>query len=289
MANNSRKKRGERHPIVRTTRCIAWLVLAACIAGFGWILAQEHSAKELGASLRQKYHAAMSASAETLEMPVAMDMPIAVDTPRTYEVQENFAELYAENNDLVGWLTVCENIEEPVVYRDNSYYMDHDFNGNSSIAGSIFLDEENDKAMTDSMVLLYGHNMRSGTMFGDLDALRDTDYLKQHPILTLHSVYEAEPREYVIVSTFDASMLENDPSYIHIRQFNFESPEAFQAQIDDIMSRSYLQTGVPVDTTDHYVMLVTCSYTHDDGRFLVVARRLRNGETADQITSQYFQ
>lgn len=200
------------------------------------------------------------------------------------ELQQAFAELYAQNNDLVGWLQVCDHIEEPVLWRDNSFYMDHDFYGQSSTSGSIFLDERNGQAMQDDLLLLYGHNMKSGAMFGDLDLFRNQEYLAAYPIIRLQSAWEAEPRQYAIFSLFDASMNSDDPSYIQIRRFDFAGDEEKQEFIDELCARSIFDIPLEVDAQDQLVMLVTCSYSHDNGRFLIVARELREGETLDSIT-----
>lgn len=215
---------------------------------------------------------------QPVELPTATPEPV---------LQDAFAELYEQNNDLVGWLKVCDHIEEPVLYRDNSYYMTRDFYGKDSNAGAIFLDEADAPEMDDDALLIYGHNMKNGTMFGDLDFFRKESYLAQYPIISLQSAWEAEPRQYAIFSLFDASMNSDDSSYIRIRQFNFETDEEKQAYIDELQSRSIIDIPIEVDAQDQLVMLVTCSYTHDNGRFLMVGRLLREDETAEAIASLY--
>ena len=99
------------------------------------------------------------------------------------EIQPEFQELYELNSAVVGWIQVADCVDYPVLWRDNSYYMDHDFYGKSSTSGSIFLDARNNSDMSDSVLLIYGHNMRSGEMFGDLDRYREADYLSLIHIL----------------------------------------------------------------------------------------------------------
>ena len=287
---------------LRISRIIAWAVLLACVISLCWLWTQQRHAKQLSQSLKDQYHSSMNAEATAVAekqsigealakrlseafVAEAAEMPAVVDTP--LEIQPTFTELYEQNNDLIGWLMVCDHIEEPVLYRDNSYYMDRDYNGDYSQAGSIFLDEKDSVQMTDDTLLLYGHNMRSGMMFGDLDNFRDKSYLAQYPIIKLHSIYEETPREYVIFTMFDASMNSGDSSYIKIRQFNFETAEEKQAYIDELTKRSIFEMPVEADAGDQLVMLVTCSYSHDNGRFLVVARELRDGETAESVTELF--
>ena len=220
-------------------------------------------------------------------LPVALAEGAEPEVTPEPVLQEAFVELYEQNPDLIGWLKVCDHIEEPVLYRDNSFYMDHDFYGQSSNAGAIFLDVANVPEMSDDSLLLYGHNMKNGAMFGDLDFFREKSYLAKYPIISLQSAWEAEPRQYAIFSLFDASMNKTDPSYIRIRQFNFETDEEKLAYIQELQSRSIIDVPLEVGAEDQLVMLVTCSYSHDNGRFLMVARQLRDGETAEDIAALY--
>ena len=220
-------------------------------------------------------------------LPVALAEGAEPEVTPEPVLQEAFVELYEQNPDLIGWLKVCDHIEEPVLYRDNSFYMDHDFYGQSSNAGAIFLDVANVPEMNDDSLLLYGHNMKNGAMFGDLDFFREKSYLAKYPIISLQSAWEAEPRQYAIFSLFDASMNKTDPSYIRIRQFNFDTDEEKLAYIQELQSRSIIDVPLEVGAEDQLVMLVTCSYSHDNGRFLMVARQLRDGETAEDIATLY--
>ena len=223
------------------------------------------------------------------DMPVVVDEPIPNDIPQdvAYELQPAFVALRDRNPDTVGWITTGCGVDYPVVWRDNSFYLDHDFDGRSSNAGAIFLDERNSAEMSDDVLLIYGHNMRAGTMFGDLDEYRKFAVLKDAPIIELHSAWEREPRKYVYFSMFDASMTPTDPSYIKITQFNFDTPEAKQAHIDELVNRSMFDLPVDVNADDQLVCLVTCEYTHDDGRYLLYARELRPEETEEDIRAQF--
>ena len=230
---------------------------------------------------------AVEPTANPFEMPAAFDMPIAVDTPIERVLQSQFEALYAQNSDLIGWIKMADSVDYPVLYRDNSFYMDHDFYGQYSQAGSIFLDARNNADMNDSAMLIYGHNMRSGEMFGDLDDYRETAYLCKYPVISLQSAWESEPRKYVLISLFDASMNKSDPSYIKIIRTAFETDEEKQAFIDEMRARSIYDIPLEADANDQLLTLVTCSYSHDNGRFLLFARELRDGETEESILEQF--
>ena len=230
---------------------------------------------------------AVESTPNPFDMPAAFDMPIVVDTPIERVLQSQFEALYAQNSDLIGWIKMADSVDYPVLYRDNSFYMDHDFYGQYSQAGSIFLDARNGMYMDDSAMLIYGHNMRSGEMFGDLDAYRETKYLCKYPIISLQSAWESEPRQYVLISLFDASMNKSDPSYIRIVRTAFETDEEKQAFIDEMRARSIYKIPLEADAGDQLLTLVTCSYSHDNGRFLLFARQLRDDETEESIMEQF--
>lgn len=230
---------------------------------------------------------AVESTPNPFDMPAAFDMPIAVDTPIERVLQSQFEALYAQNSDLIGWIKMADSVDYPVLYRDNSFYMDHDFYGQYSQAGSIFLDARNGMYMDDSAMLIYGHNMRSGEMFGDLDAYRETKYLCKYPIISLQSAWESEPRQYVLISLFDASMNKSDPSYIRIVRTAFDTDEEKQAFIDEMRARSIYKIPLEADANDQLLTLVTCSYSHDNGRFLLFARQLRDDETEESIMEQF--
>lgn len=204
-------------------------------------------------------------------------------------LQDQFAELYEANDDLIGWIHVNDTIDYPLVWLDddNDYYMNHDFYGNVNNSGWIFLDKRNESNMRDDHLLIYGHNMRLGDMFGDLDLYRDLKYVQEHPIIEIQSAWEAEPRKYVLVSLFDASMNESHSTYVKITNFNFETPEDKTAYIAEMDRRSIFDLPCETTADDQLITLVTCSYSHPNGRFLVVARELREDETEEQVVEMF--
>jgi len=217
------------------------------------------------------------------------DEPVveAAETPVPV-LQPVFEDLYNKNNDLIGWLKMAESIDEPVLYRDIDFYMTHDFNGKESQAGAIFLDPKDGMYMTDDdMLILYGHNMKNGAMFGDLDFFRKSKYLAKYPIIYLQSAYEETPRAYAIFAFFDASMNKDNKAYFRVRKANFDTAEEKQEYIDSVFKRALIDIPLDVNADDQLLQLVTCSYSHDNGRFLMFARELRADETIEGVTELY--
>lgn len=284
--------------LVTALAAIMLLMSGACLVR---MICEDISADKTAAAVRALYYGAVSAEAAIEETPAPVEaqeaeneaaeglsMPVLEPEAKAEPtLQPQFEELYAENADLIGWINVNDEIEYPIVQRDNSFYMDHDFYGEYSQAGWIFLDERNQADMSDGNLLIYGHNMKNGDMFGELDRYRQLEYLKAHPIIEVQSAWETEPRKYVLIALFDASMNRSDASYIKITEFNFEKPEEKQAFIESLRARSIFETPVESDAGDQLITLVTCSYSHDNGRFLMVARRLRAGESEDGIAEAF--
>lgn len=215
---------------------------------------------------------------------------VVVDEPE-YEFQDQFLNLYNINHDLIGWIHANDVIDYPIVWRaeDNDYYLNRDFYGKKSKSGWIFLDKRNANDMNDDHLVIYGHNMRLGDMFGELDLYRDLEYVSEHPIIEIQPAWEPQPRKYVLISLFDASMDKSHDTYFKITNFNFETPEAKSDYIAAISQRSIFELPCNTTADDQLVTLVTCSYSYPNGRFLVCAREFRADETEEHIMEQFAQ
>lgn len=303
MANTSiqnRRRRKQRlKRIADVLSVCSIIVLTVCTAYLIKEVAQYFRSEKMLNELRAAYYASLATNTAATELNQMAEAPsnvhiyedplLIIDAPSEPVLQPQFTDLYQENNDLVGWLHVSDDIDYPLVWRegDNDFYMSHDFNGKSSNAGWIFLDKRNSKFMDDDNLLIYGHNMRFGDMFGKLNLYRELDYVKENPIIEIQSAWEAKPRKYVIVSLFDASMDKDHDSYVKITNFNFETPEDKQSYIDELYRRSLFELPCETNADDQLVTLVTCSYSQTDGRLLVFARELRDDETPEQITEMF--
>lgn len=234
-------------------------------------------------------------------------------TAHAEEADENqpaarFAELYKINPDIIGWIAAGSEISTPVVYRDNSYYMDHDFYGKSSAEGTVFADEFNVEWQTDPYVILYGHNMKNGSMFGNMDRYMDLDYFKANTTVSLYALYSDDPDYYVPFAAVDASMSKDHDSYFYLRRFSAfmpwlsedaspdptplpdgatltpEDAASIEESIAEIRERSMFDIPeLEVDSGDRILALVTCSYELPDARFILFCRELREGETPEAM------
>lgn len=203
-------------------------------------------------------------------------------------ISDRFTELINENPDVIGWITAGSDISTPVVYRDNEYYLDHDFYGNENAGGTVFIDAAGADRGVRQFEIYYGHNMRNGSMFGRLDEYMDLAYLKENWLVTYYSVYNNEVRNYVPFAVIDASMDSDNEHYFNLRRFDVfyepTDPESVAAFIGELQERSmYYFEGVDVSADDKIICLVTCTYILPNARLMVFCRELRGNETADDM------
>lgn len=188
--------------------------------------------------------------------------------------------LYEKNRDLVAWIEIADVLDLPVVYRDNTYYLTHDFNKQKSASGTIFLDENHPFREKTQNLLLHGHNMKDGTMFGRLaQYLHDKTYIKNHPFISFDTLWKKE--QYVIFAVLSVSLDVKNPQFFnYFTHDTFASDVEFSAYVRQLQLRSSIAIPVDVQPGDALLTLSTCL---DENRLVIVARRLRDGETRSEL------
>ncbi len=192
------------------------------------------------------------------------------------KVSDEFAGLLAVNPDTIGWLRIPDTvIDYPVVRTsDEDYYLHHDFYGEKSIYGTLFVKDIADVETPGTNIIIYGHHMRNDTMFGDLDAYESEEYLKNHEMIEFNTLYEK--RQYRVISVFRSEILPEDSD--EFRYYDFyqaDSKEDFDHFYQNIKNLSEYETGVSAEYGDTFITLSTCAYHTQNGRFVVVAKRIR--------------
>ncbi len=201
-----------------------------------------------------------------------------------------YQDLYAQNNDLVGWVQIEDtNIDYPVVQaEDNDYYLRRGFDGTYTRYGTIFMDYTSFvREDTESRnIVLYGHNMKDdSTMFGQLPRYRALDYYKEHPIVTFNTLYYNSEWKIFAVMTTNAFKEQDNGHVFEYRQANFVDDNEFNAFINECRLRSNINTTVDVLPTDTILTLQTCVYEFSEARFVVMARKVRPGEESKVDTA----
>ena len=183
------------------------------------------------------------------------------------------------NPDMIGWLSIDgTNINYPVVQRagDDEYYVHRDFYGNDAIYGCLFAQATCDVKRPSDNVIIYGHNMRDNSMFGLLDEYKDYEFYRAHPTFRFDTIWEEA--EYEIFAAFKTYVYSEASNAFKYYQFIDAKDEAeFNRYIERCRNLSIYYIPADVKYGDRIVMLSTCEYSHANGRFVVVGRKITEG------------
>jgi len=213
-----------------------------------------------------------------------------VQTMDQAEMKYDMKDLYDMNPDIAGWLIIDDTvIDYPVMQTpaDEEYYLDRDFQKNYSAYGSLIMDTDSqigsgtkaneyaDGSIPCTNLIIHGHNMKNGTMFGNLDLYRQQSYEKNHKIIKFASLYE--DREYEIVSVFLSQVFLKTQTDV-FKYYNFfqaNTQEEFDDFYNNIKKMSLYDTGVTAEFGDEFITLSVCAYHVENGRLVVVAKRIK--------------
>ncbi|MCL2168821.1 MAG: class B sortase [Defluviitaleaceae bacterium] len=176
------------------------------------------------------------------------------------------ARIMAGNEDVVAFISIPgTNIGNLVVQgHDNEFYLYHDAHGQPNVNGALFMDYRNRPDFFDPNTIIYGHNMRNGTMFHNLRYYMSRDFFEANPHIAIVT------DQYVLIYEIFAAFSTNiDFYYI---QVNFETPEQFEGLINEMINRSAYNTSITPTATDRILILSTCTNIREDTRFVVAAR-----------------
>lgn len=191
------------------------------------------------------------------------------------EVLDEYKNLYNSNKRLIGWLKIDDTkIDYPVMQTtNNEYFLNHNFNQQSDRNGALFLDKDCDVLEPSTNLIIYGHHMKSGNMFGTLDKYSSEEFYKEHPVIQFDSIYEKGTFEVMYV--FRSKIYsEEDVVFKYYQFIDAGSEQEFNSNMQEMASMSLYDTGVTASYGDRLLTLSTCDYYVDDGRFVVVAKRV---------------
>lgn len=286
---------------------VVFLVSAVNLIGYGFEYIQHRIAAE---KLRQVYYsneeeqvtsaptavptqaptaAPTAIPTSTLDSPPS---PVPTATPQArlsklpypnnpYSITSSrFQKLKRQNEDIIGWLTITDMVDEAVVQRNNTYYLDRDYKGYHNKNGAIFLDEVIDLRTRPYTLLLYGHNMKSGLMFGGLRNFENPAYYRRSPFITFDTAYEDS--KYVIFAVGTISTDAKNWRYVNFTHL-LSSSISLRTQAIASLNRFSVYNGlIDVQPEDQLLILVTCVDAVEDRR-IVAARRIREGESEDEL------
>ena len=219
-----------------------------------------------------------SDSSDSVPTPEAEAMPTPVPTP--VAVANPYEAAYLDNEHMVGWLMVDgTNIDYPVMWTpgDENYYLYRGFDGSEDLNGCLILDTDSSLNPLTTNLIIHGHNMKSGAMFGNLTDYEDKSYYEEHKYITLYT--EECKRNYEIIAVFRSQVYKKTDNVFKFYKFFQANTEAeFDDFYSNIKKLSIYDTGVTAEFGDNFITLSTCVYHVNNGRFVVVAKEIEPGE-----------
>lgn len=199
------------------------------------------------------------------------------DAPATGEESNSakFAALRDQNSDFIGWISIeGTSLDFPVMYAPNNkdFYLRHDFNKEYSVYGVPYLDEKTTLGANDQSenLIVYGHNMKTGTIFGCLTGYKEADYYAEHPRIQFDTVYG--DGTYEVFAAFSIDVV-NDTSFVYNQYVDMDEA-TYNEYVEEVISRSDVDTGIRPSYGEQLLTLSTCEYSSDNGRYVVVARKV---------------
>lgn len=214
-----------------------------------------------------------SVTAEPTEAPLEEKDPLAILEEMGVPIPEkevDFADLQENTNgDIYAWIHIPDTkIDYPVLQHptDNSYYLNHNLDGSRGYPGCIYTEDYNKKDFTDPNTVLYGHNMKNGTMFAGLHKYGDSEYLEEHPYIYIYT------EEGLLAYEIFAAYQSGDEHILYAHD-GFEDRKVYGKYLEEILNMrsmgSVLKEGAEVTEDSRIITLSTCISGKPDNRFLV--------------------
>lgn len=189
----------------------------------------------------------------------------------TYEgCPVDFDAMWKVNQDVYAWITVPGTvIDYPILQHatDNTYYLNYNIDGSYGYPGCIYTENMNSKEFTDNNTVIYGHNMKNGTMFAGLHKFEDASFFNEHTEVVIYT-----PEKELNYTIF-AAYIYDDRHLLY--SFNFAEKEVYANYLTDIQNMRSMNANIREDITvtaeDKIITLVTCMANQPEKRLLVQA------------------
>lgn len=221
-----------------------------------------------GYRLFEIYYANWQEQEEITELSEIAKIPEEPQTPFTIDWEN----LLAVNEDILGWVIIPDTqISYPIVQGvDNAYYLEHTFAKKVNYAGAIFMDYRNQSGFQDYNTFIYGHNVKHGTMFAELEKYTDAQFFAEHPYVY---VFTPEQNYRCEVLSFQSTKDGSD-AYL----FGIQDPQTWMSYLETITTniKGFVNEAVEMKEEDRLISFSTCSYEINnaisDQRYLLHAK-----------------
>lgn len=244
------------------------LLLAGVICGgigiYSW--QQEKQAGKEYEKLKEE----VVAESEPIIQTTPIEAPVVEEeTKEPIQIPIDFQTLKEKNPDVYAWIRIPgTDIDYPILQRvgNNSYYLDHTLEGKEKPEGAIFTEDYNSQDFSDANTVIYGHNMKNGSMFRQLHEYQDRKFMKEHPEVVIY-----QPEKILHYQIFAAYVYDNR----HLLQsFDFEDREVYKNYLQSIQEKkdmgSSIDSSIELTGEDPIITLSTCN-GNDEQRYLVQA------------------
>ena len=186
--------------------------------------------------------------------------------------------LYEKNEDFIGWLSIDDtSVDYPVMYTpyNEEKYLRKNFEGEYALAGTLFLAADSDPVRPSTNLIIYGHNMKDGSMFSDLLSYKDQDFYTAHKLIRFDTLYGTN--SYEVIAAFPAQILNvGEEGFRYYTFFNADTEEEFNDYVRNVKALSVLSDTAEAHFEDELLTLSTCENVGaaQGKRFVVVAKRV---------------
>ena len=235
---------------------IAVLCVSACVLSLGQAIRIGYEYKQG----EEEY----SRLADIMVSPSGSELYVTEGAGGAAPIDVNFELLADINANVVGWLYCAGTpINYPVVQStDNSYYLNRLYDNQTNSSGAIFMDALNSPDLSDVNTILYGHNMKNGTMFASLQNYDEQWYYEQHPVM----YYLTKDHSYKIDVFASYETQGNSDAFTIF----FDTEQTYGNYLQNRWAQSRIDTSwLPMSTADNIVTLSTCAYSFDNARYVV--------------------
>ncbi len=189
-------------------------------------------------------------------------------------ILKKYKTLYQKNNDLVGWIFIeGTNINYPVMQcEEDAYYLSHNFYKKKDKYGCLYVKAIADVNTPATNFIIYGHNMKDNSMFGNLEQYKEEIFFKEHAYINFDTLYEE--RVYQIISVFQTQISKEENGFRYYQFYQADTEEEFLYFYENIKKIALYDTKVTAEFGDTFLTLSTCFGQMENVRFVVIAKRI---------------
>ena len=262
--------------------------LLSAIGLFFYRQAEDKRSRQTLEELRNSVNGGTESPSPSLDEQISESLDtMAHESPETPEpeltpepIENPYQESFLANADMTAWLQIPGTaIDYPVMWTpiDEEYYLRRGFDGSRNRNGCLILDTDSCVNPLTTNLIIHGHNMKSGAMFGTLSNYESEDFYLEHKNISLYT--REIQRNYEIIAVFYSQVYKkSDTVFKFYKFFQADTEAEFDDYYQNIKALSLYDTGVTAEFGDHFITLSTCAYHVTNGRFVVVAKEIESGD-----------